>query len=195
MAQEILNLSKYMMNGRVLIGDSKFMAVFLLLGLFFSFSCNKKYNLDPELELEVTYSLDSTYVKSIGYINPFGKQGEWYFFDDQGHLELIENYKDDIVHGKVEMFICCRKFQELTAFNGKIIGRVTNFSPNGEIVSISYYDSSQSGFSLNLYESKAYEINKFDANRNIKLIYSDTSIIEIPDQFPASYGCCKIDEY
>lgn len=184
-----------MRNGRIQIGDFKLIHVIFLIGQILCYSCNSKSTKKNSLELQVAYNLDSTFVTSIGYTNTDGKQGEWYFFDKEGRLEIIENYQNNIVHGKVEVYKCCRKFQEMMAINGKIVGRVANFSPNGEIISISYNDSSQVSFYLSLNKFKVYEINEFDENRNFNLVYSDTSINEI-DEFPSSYGCCvEIDDY
>lgn len=181
------------MSGKNLIDRHLIVILFFSVGQVFFHSCHNNENSKENLELIVSYNLDSTNVATVGYVNDYGKQGEWYFFDDLGRLELVETYKNNIVHGKVEMYICCRKFQEYIAENGKIIGRVTNYSPNGDIVSISYYDSTQVSFSLNLFNSKIYEINSFDKNRKINLVYSDSSVLNVKEQFPVSYGCCIDD--
>jgi len=194
MDQKIIRLFRYMRSGKIQTGSNIIVfLIFILLQLFFQ-SCEMKNSSKVIMELQVNYNVDSTIVTSIGYSDIMGKQGEWYFFDDKGHLELIENYVNNVSHGKGEMYICCKKFQEYNVVNGKFIGRVTNFAPSGDIVSISYYDSSQESFSFGLHNSKIYEINKFDENRNMNLMYSDTSILNISDQFPASYGCCKLDD-
>lgn len=179
-----------MRNGVIQIAASKLIFVIILIGQFFCQSCDRKNNTKSPLELQVAYNEDSTFVTSIGYTNNDGKQGEWYFFDQEGRLEIIENYQNNIVHGKVEVYKCCKKFQEFEAINGQFVGRVSHFSPDGDIINISYYVSSQVGFSFNLNKFKVFQIDQFDENRNFNLVFSDTSINEI-DEFPSSNGCCE----
>lgn len=155
-------------------------------------SCSSGSDTKDFKRVEIEYNQDSTSVISVGYIDKYGRQGEWYFFDDAGYMSKIANYHQGELNGKVIEYKCCRKFMEYTALNGEVKDKITFFSPDGEIANITIVDTLGRGFDLSLFNGQIYELNIMFNKDSLVQCFSNMAI-DASGLYPTSYGCCKGD--
>ena len=83
------------------------------------------------------------------------KQGVWNYYNNDLELWFIENYANDTLHGKMEVYFKNKnKFKEMHIHKGRIEGEAITYYKNGSLESeMTYANDSLNGIST-LYDKK-----------------------------------------
>ena len=165
--------------------------LFLCLFLVYFIGCRPVNLENQKRDVSVLYSEDSTIVLAVGLKDNFGKQGEWFFFDESGSIKTISNYRNDTLNGLVTEFSCCKKFMQYIVDGGNYVEKITYYSPDGHVSGVTYLDSLKSGYEIKLHNSKIFQIDLLENGGNVKSIFSDPKVDASNIYFDSSGCCCN----